>query len=75
MDTPIDSDLALFCPACPQVNINIPPKTKWKTEDWCNITLLHIESECDTDITQITLPSTASCGWQYEIGPSQYETS
>ena len=44
-------------------------------EDRCDITLLHIESECDTDITPSTLPSAASHGWQYEIGPSQYETS
>jgi hypothetical protein len=23
----------LFCPACPQMDINIPPETEWKSDD------------------------------------------
>jgi hypothetical protein len=23
----------LFCPACPQMDINIPPETEWKRDD------------------------------------------
>jgi hypothetical protein len=29
----LDGGLALFCPACPQMDINIPPETEWKVED------------------------------------------
>ena len=32
-DTPINGSLALFCPACPQIDINIPLETEWKLED------------------------------------------
>ena len=32
-DAPVDGGLALFCPACPQVDINIPPETEWKPDD------------------------------------------
>ena len=33
LDTPINGSLALFCSACPQIDINIPPETEWKLED------------------------------------------
>jgi hypothetical protein len=29
----MDGGLALFCPACPQIGINIPPENEWKMED------------------------------------------
>ncbi|KIM74954.1 hypothetical protein PILCRDRAFT_79556, partial [Piloderma croceum F 1598] len=32
-DVPADSGLALFCPACPQIGINIPPEIEWKADD------------------------------------------
>lgn len=32
-DTSIDGGLALFCPACPQMDINVPPSSEWKPED------------------------------------------
>src|ERR1700727_1101755 len=32
-DTSVDGGLALFCPACPQIGINIPPETEWKADD------------------------------------------
>lgn len=32
-DVPIDGGLAMFCPACPQVDINIPKAAEWKSED------------------------------------------
>ena len=32
-DIPIDGGLALFCPACPQIGINIPPEVEWKPDD------------------------------------------
>ncbi|KAI0245232.1 hypothetical protein BJV78DRAFT_1140113, partial [Lactifluus subvellereus] len=32
-DISIDGRLALFCPACLQIDINIPPETEWKLED------------------------------------------
>jgi hypothetical protein len=32
-DVPVDGGLALFCPACPQMDINIPPESEWKPED------------------------------------------
>lgn len=33
LDKPADGALALFCPTCPQMGINIPPSTEWKEED------------------------------------------
>jgi hypothetical protein len=27
--------LALFCPACPQLDINIPPENEWKADEKC----------------------------------------
>lgn len=33
LDRPLDGGLALFCPACPQFDINIPPEAEWKEED------------------------------------------
>ncbi len=27
--------LALFCPACPQLGINIPPENEWKEDEKC----------------------------------------
>ena len=32
-DNPVDGGLAVFCPACPQMDINIPPETEWKVDD------------------------------------------
>ena len=32
-DTPINGGLALFCPACPQMGINIPTPAEWDPED------------------------------------------
>ncbi|KIM78569.1 hypothetical protein PILCRDRAFT_11035 [Piloderma croceum F 1598] len=32
-DIPVDGGLALFFPACPQMDINIPPEIEWKPED------------------------------------------
>jgi hypothetical protein len=32
-DITIDGGLALFCPACPQMDINIPPELEWKPDD------------------------------------------
>ena len=32
-DVPVEGGLALFCPACPQIGINIPPECEWKPED------------------------------------------
>jgi CxC2 like cysteine cluster associated with KDZ transposases len=32
-DHPVEGGLALFCPACPQMDINIPPETEWKSDD------------------------------------------
>ena len=32
-DIPADGSLALICPACLQIGINIPPETEWKSEN------------------------------------------
>jgi hypothetical protein len=32
-DNPVNGGLALFCPACPQTGVNIPPEDQWKAED------------------------------------------
>jgi len=41
-DSPLDGGLALFCPACPQIDINIPPETDWKVDDkWADNLMLH----------------------------------
>jgi hypothetical protein len=33
IDLSVDGGLAVFCPACPQMDINIPPETEWKADD------------------------------------------
>lgn len=38
-DHPEEGGLALFCPACPQVGINIPPETEWEPEDRYSIVM------------------------------------
>jgi len=30
-DVPVDGGLALFCPACPQIGINIPPENRMES--------------------------------------------
>jgi len=32
-DYPLEGGLALFCPACPQMDVNIPPEIEWKDDD------------------------------------------
>jgi hypothetical protein len=32
-DIPVEGGLALFCPTCLQVDINIPPEMEWKVDD------------------------------------------
>ena len=32
-DNPVDDGLAVFCPTCPQMDINIPPEMEWKADD------------------------------------------
>src|ERR1700677_3558941 len=32
-DHPVQGGLVLFCPACPQMDINIPSETEWKTDN------------------------------------------
>ncbi|KAI0245553.1 hypothetical protein BJV78DRAFT_1158538 [Lactifluus subvellereus] len=58
-DISIDGGLALFCPACPQIDINIPPETEWKLEDRLlyrpqlvvdgNMKLVHLIMKCPLD--------------------------
>ena len=58
IDVPIDGGLAMFCPACPQVDINIPRPTKWKSEDrYENLKT----TQFVTGITQITLSTSIGC--------------
>ena len=44
---PIDGGLALFCPACPQFDINIPPESEWKEEDRYDLIVFHIKSNIE----------------------------
>ena len=70
IDVPIDGGLAMFCPACPQVDINIPRPTEWKSEDrYENLKT----TQFVTGITQITLSTSIGCWWEYEIGPPEDE--
>src|SRR5258708_33179082 len=36
----IPGAIAIFCPACPQVGINIPPEREWRQEDRY-VTIIH----------------------------------
>ena len=33
LDNLVDGGLTVFCPACLQMDINIPPETEWKADD------------------------------------------
>ena len=39
-DVSINGGLAIFCPACPQIDINIPDQSEWKEDDRCGLLLL-----------------------------------
>ena len=43
----INGGLALFCPTCPQFDINIPPESEWKEEDRYDIIVFHIKSNIE----------------------------
>ena len=32
-DSPMNGEMAIFCPACPQIGINVPPEMEWNEED------------------------------------------
>jgi hypothetical protein len=32
-DHPVEGGLALFCPACPQIDINVKPEIEWSDDD------------------------------------------
>ena len=58
IDVPIDGGLAMFCLACPHVDINIPRPTKWKFEErYENLKT----TQFVTGITQITLSTSIGC--------------
>jgi hypothetical protein len=58
-DTPVDGGLAIFCPACPQMDINIPPETEWKADDRYERTIGLAAIIDGTELGQNTLPATA----------------
>jgi hypothetical protein len=39
----IPGALAVFCPACPQLGINIPPERDWKFDEACGNVLIHVQ--------------------------------
>ena len=61
--------LAIFCPACPQIGINIPPEREWNIEEEYVQCLLHMSSHLLL-ISQMGIPSSDGCGRKYEIGSS-----
>jgi hypothetical protein len=39
----IPGALAVFCPACLQLGINIPPEKDWKFDEVCRNFLIHVK--------------------------------
>ena len=39
-DVSINGGLAIFCPACPQIDVNISDQSEWKEDDRCRLLLL-----------------------------------